>query len=68
MGNPNPKDESKYIWRKRTRNYITEKNKNDLLDDIKGYKKLNFQELSEEKFERKNNFFEKNIYAVRLMF
>ena len=68
MGNTNPKEVSKYMWKKRTRLYITEKNKNDLLEDIKGYKKLDYNELSKENFERKKYFFEQNIDDVRIMF
>ena len=68
MGNTNPKEVSKYMWKKRTRLYVTEKNKNDLLEDIKGYKKLDYNELSKENFERKKYFFEQNIDDVRIMF
>ena len=42
---------SKWQFRKAVKNYIFEKNKSQLLNEIKGYKKLNFKELSNEKFE-----------------
>ena len=68
MGNLVPKDTSKRIWKSKTILYIKEKNRNDLLNNIKGYKKLNYAELNEETFERKNYFFEQNLEDVRVMF
>ena len=53
---------------KRTIKYIEEKNKIELLEDIKTYKKLHFEEMSKEKFERKSYFFENNLEDVRMMF
>ena len=38
MGNPNPKDVSKYTWRKRTRIYVTEKTKKNYWMILKGIK------------------------------
>ena len=68
MGNLVPKDTSKSIWKNKTMLYINEKNQKDLLNDIKEYKKLKYDELVDETFERKNYFIEQNIEEVRVMF
>ena len=39
-----------------------------MLEDIKKYKKLNYEEMSKETFKRKKYFFENNLEKVRLMF
>ena len=56
------------MWKKKTKLYIEELNKNDLLNDIQRYKKLKFEELSKEKFGRKQYFFAKNLEDVRTIF
>ena len=68
MGNVNPKDVSKTVWKKKTKQYIEEKNRKDILQDIRNYKKLNHDELSAEKFERKKYFSEMNLENARVMF
>ena len=68
MGNVNPKDVSKTVWKKKTKQYIEEKNRKDILQDIRNYKKLNHDELSAEKFERKKYFSEMNLENARFMF
>ena len=45
---------SKWQWRKRFRKYISNLNKTQLLEDIKRYKKLDYNVLSKEPFERKS--------------
>ena len=68
MGDPNPTDETKRTWSNRVQNYINDKNRMDLLNDIRKYKKLSFEELSMEKFERKSYFSELDLESVRMMF
>ena len=47
---------SKSQWKKIMKEKIVEKNCEDLLDQIKGYKKLNYSELSKESFKKKDYF------------
>ena len=68
MGNLNPRQTSKPLWKKRTKLYIEDKNKAELLEDIKKYKKLNYEEMSKETSKRKKYFFENNLEEVRFMF
>ena len=46
MGDPNPVEETKRTWGKQIKDYIVDKNRAELLDDIRNYKKLNYEELS----------------------
>ena len=48
--------------------YIEDKNRREILQDIKNYKKLNYDELVEDKFERKSYFSEMNIENSKIMF
>ena len=48
--------------------YIEDKNRREILQDFKNYKKLNYDELVEEKFERKSYFSEMNIENSKIMF
>ena len=57
LGTLNLQTVSKWQFRKMVNSYLFEKNKSELLSQIKGYKKLNFDELSQEKLERKPYFF-----------
>ena len=50
------------------RNFIKSKNRNDLLTNIKKYKKLNYEEFCKENFCRKDYFFNNNIETVRTLF
>ena len=44
---------SKGIWKSRVKKYIHDKQRKELLEDIKRYKKLNHEELSKDRFEQK---------------
>lgn len=44
---------SKSQWKKLVREKINEKNKNELLEEVKKYKKLSYEQLSKEEYERK---------------
>ena len=68
MGNINPREVSKMVWKRKTKQYIEEKNRKDLLQEIRNYKKLDHDELAEEKFERKKYFTEMNLENARVMF
>ena len=68
MGNINPRETSKQLWKKRAKKYIEEKNKLELLEEIKKYKKLHYEDMSKETFERKAYFHENNLEDVRFMF
>ena len=41
------------MWKRRVNKYIKEKQRRELLNDVKNYKKLNHQEMSKETFEQK---------------
>ena len=41
--------------------YIEDKNRREILQDIKNYKKINYDELGEDKFERTSYFSEINV-------
>ena len=59
---------SKWQFRRKVKSYIFEKNKSELLTKIKGYKKLNWEQLSHETFERKSYFFKLNLENARMCF
>ena len=44
---------SKWSWKKKVKDYIKKKQKDELLQDIKMYKKLDYEELSKDSYERK---------------
>ena len=56
------------IWRDRISKYIAQKNRDELLDKVKTYKKLSFDELSKEKYEKKSYFTEFDLGNVRMNF
>ena len=56
IGYPNPREETKRMWKSKIKKYIEEKNRCDLLNDIRKYEKLNYEEHSQEKYERKAYF------------
>ena len=56
---------SKWQWKKLVRRYIEDLNRKSLLDDIKKYKKLDYNDCASEQFKRKQYFFEMNICDVR---
>ena len=48
---------SKWSWKKQVKEYILTINRNELLEDSKMYKKVNYENLVNEDFKRKNYFF-----------
>ena len=59
---------TKTVWKKRVSEYIHNKQRNELLEDIKKYKKLNYEVMSKEKFERKNYFYKLNLEQICMRF
>ena len=49
-------------------NFIDDKNRQDLLEDIKQYKKLSYEKLKDEKYERKQYFHTLNLEETRVRF
>ena len=47
---------SKWIFKKNAKDYIRKKNCAEILSDIQGYKKLDYDKLASESFERKAYF------------
>ena len=58
----------KSVWKRKVKDYITEINQRELLDDIRRSKKLDFEKMSKESFERKKYFFSMNLESVRMKF
>ena len=52
---------SKWQWRKIVRSYIKEYNRKVLLEEMKSYKKINYNECVNESFERKSYFFDLDL-------
>ena len=59
---------SKSQWRRKIKNYIMELNKTKLLEEARSYKKLDYNEMSTETFERKEYFYKLTLEMVRLRF
>ena len=59
---------SKWQMKKMVREYVQNLNRRQLLDEIRHYKKLNYDKLSSEKFERKAYFKEQNLVNSRILF
>ena len=64
----NPNKTSKWQWKRIIKTKIMNKNRNDLLNLIKGYKKLSYDDLSQEHFERKSYLATLNPSDARLKF
>ena len=56
---------SKWHWKREVRKYIFHVNKQCLLEEMKRYKKLDYDTCSRESFERKYYFFDLNLEQVR---
>ena len=60
--------QSKAIWRKIVRNYVLNRNKAQLLESMKKYKKINYDECVQEEFRRKPYFYEMTLDQIRTRF
>ena len=59
------KNLSKWSWKKKVKGYIHDLCKAMLLQEIKGYKKISYEECSKEEFERKSYFRTLNLEQTR---
>ena len=59
---------SKVQFRSKLKAEITEKNRFDLLEQIKSYKKIDYWEIKDEPFEMKNYFKELTLQDARVKF
>ena len=59
---------SKWSFKTLVARYIKQKNHNELLESVKGYKKLNYTDLSKEEFTRKKYFSSMNLESGRMAF
>ena len=50
------------------KSYILNKNATELLEDVKRYKKLDYNEFANEKFERKSYFSNLDLERIRLRY
>merc|ERR1711954_125743 len=66
LGVSDLKSISKNMWRSKVKKYVTNLNRNQLLEDMKRYKKLNFEECEKEEFKRKEYFNTLDLEGVRL--
>ena len=59
---------SKWAWKRKVKSYFKNRNTNQLLEEIKRYKKLNYEELRNESFERKSYFSDLDLENARMIF
>ena len=59
---------SKYQYKRLIKSKVYDKNREELLQMIRGYKKMNYDECSKEKFEMKDYFYSLNIKDSRMCF
>ena len=59
---------SKKFFQKKAKEYIENKNKSELVERARSYKKLDFRVLSEEDFCRKPYFFNQTLETGRMLF
>ena len=68
IGVTNLQGVSKYSWRKMVQKYVFQKNKTEVLDMIRSYKKLSYNELSSETFARKHYLSNLSLENARMRF
>ena len=66
LGVKNLKNMSKYSYKRKVRAYVKQKDREELLNEIRGYKKLDVERLSGESFERKSYFDTLNLDDARM--
>ena len=59
---------SKWHFKKVVKKYIFDRNRSQVLDEIRSYKKLSFDQLSQETYERKSYFFDLSLENARMRF
>ena len=68
MGVEDLQSMNKYSFKRLVSKYINRKNHDELLESTKGYKKLNYNDLSKEEFGRKTYFSSMNLESARMAF
>ena len=63
-----PRGYSKWQWKKTVREYLIKRNRTQILERAKGYKKIKFEEYEKEQFERKAYFSKMDLESVRARF
>ena len=56
---------SKWSWRRLVKDYVRNKCRNELLEAMKTYKKLEYEQCSKEELKRKKYFFDLNLERIR---
>ena len=60
----NPQFASKWQWKRAVGSYVESLNKHQLLNKIKGYKKLNYDDFLSEEFGRKTYFYNSSLNTL----
>ena len=68
MNVDSPRGYSKWQWKKIVREYLVKKNRKEILERGKGYKKIKIEEYEREQFEQKAYFSEMDLESVRAGF
>ena len=68
MGFTNLREVSKGVFRRKVNKYFHDKQRAELLEDIKNYKKLDYEELSKEPFERKEFVYTLSLENARMRY
>ena len=64
----NIREVTKWQFKRKVKHYTRNRNRNQLLEEVRGYKKLNYDELSTEPFERKTYFSQLSLQQARMRF
>ena len=59
--------ESKFIWKRVVRDYVNHRNVEELLEDSKKYKKVNYNELKDDEYGRKQYINDLDVPSVNCM-
>ena len=59
---------TKKQWSKKVKDFVFNKNRGEVLDSIRGSKKLDFEKLSSEKYEKKSYLNELDLESARILF
>ena len=61
-----PRTYTKYQWKQKTKHFVREQNRDQLLEKMKRYKKLDYEKCRDEKFVRKDYFYSSNRFHFRI--
>ena len=68
LGYNNFREMTKKQWSKKVKEFVFNKNRGEVLDSIRGSKKLDFEKLSSEKYEKKSYLNELDLESARILF